>query len=114
MPSEEALAPLSRQLGVTSRAVREDEEEDYGYHNSGDESDDFVADDSDEEDNMTPEERIKYRKRPRTFDLNIDNNYAYGWKARDGVRELLQNWLDGGVQVLSQILRFPENVDCSS
>lgn len=64
-----------------------------------DESEDFSVDGEDLEAVMTEVEQVAYRRRPRVECLNIESDYADSWTARDGIRELVQNWWDGCIQV---------------
>lgn len=74
-------------------------EVEYGeLEREGDESDEVSGDGSDEE-FMTPEQALAWARRPGVRALNMLADYAPHWKARDGIRELAQNWWDGMVQV---------------
>lgn len=64
------------------------------------ESDGWYDEDEEVPDTMTEEERLQFLRRPRTHVSDISEDYCNdNWKPRDGIRELMQNWIDGCIQV---------------
>lgn len=80
-----------------------DLDETDGFYDADEYSDEYVASEM-EEDVETEAERLALERKPRTENLHVLETYlTYGgaWHPSAGIRELVQNFWDGMIQVRS-------------